>query len=377
VGKTTAEAIAVSVWSAPGTANAARGGLQKTFATTRNGFELMAEEASGTVLAIDELGIADGEWLAEALYMLSTGQGRKRMSGDAEPQRVKSWITFIIFSGEQGLEHTVKAAKGVWFAGLSARFIDINVDDVNPNVDKQEMAKLEAAIKANYGHAGPAFVKALLDNGYSKPEGRGTLRQIIDEHAASLAGEEAKSIRRRAARVLAVVSVAGKLAKEFGLLPGEMDVDAAVAWAWRKFGESSESEALTPANSAISNISQWIAERWHVTIKPVKTEDFCNSHDNNRETVGWYSKAQRAIYINPDRLVHAAGGGLTKIRLSKLLKDNDCLARTRDEARIALSYVEGCGPGPFYALRMDRFGPEAVNPDANDNVQDFPSKKVA
>jgi putative DNA primase/helicase len=90
--------------------------------------------------------------------------------------------------------------------------------------------------------------------------------------ARTLAGVAATSAKVRAAIPFAVVAIAGNLAQEFGIFRCEADVAGAIRWAWERFCSSSDALALDPDRQTIVNIRQYIAERWDITIKDVKSQ---------------------------------------------------------------------------------------------------------
>ena len=86
------------------------------------------------------------------------------MTADATVRDSYTWSTFAILSGECSLEEKIRADGGEWLAGMAVRIVDIDVTGVNRNVDQATLAQI-AAIEAHYGHAGPAFVRALVAAG--------------------------------------------------------------------------------------------------------------------------------------------------------------------------------------------------------------------
>ena len=147
---------------------------------------------------------------------------------------------------------------------MATRITDIDVTNTNRAVPREILQAIEN-IHHNYGHAGPAFVRALVENGlHRRPV---ELRERVLQSAQNLAGEKADSAKIRAAIPLALLQQAGALAQQFGLIPKDHDLDKAIAWARREFLKSSDAEVLDPDTQAISNLQTGIAERWDVTIK--------------------------------------------------------------------------------------------------------------
>ena len=94
-GKTLSQRLAVSVWSTTGLG----AGLLQSLRTTENAVESIAQSASGTVLALDEVAHIDGRTLGRMVYSIAGGQGKARLSSEAVLRQRYSWTTFILLSG--------------------------------------------------------------------------------------------------------------------------------------------------------------------------------------------------------------------------------------------------------------------------------------
>jgi hypothetical protein len=241
-GKTLAQRLAASAWSTP---DHRRGGLFQSARATVNAMEALAQRASGTVLALDDLGNLDAKQVSALLYAVSGGAGKRRMRTDGTTREPVSWVTFAILSSECSLEEKVRSVKGEWLAGMAARIVDIDVTDVNRHVPADTLAAIRG-IEKNFGHAGPVFVQALIDSGLSGDPDR--LLRSIRNAAQKLAGQTADSATLRAAMSLAVLQVAGYLAQKFELIPSDALVEEACQWAWNRFGHSSDAEPLNLAD---------------------------------------------------------------------------------------------------------------------------------
>src|ERR1051326_834682 len=331
-GKTLAQKLAASCWSTPEIGS----GLLQSMRTTENALEHLAEASNGTVLILDEVGHADGKAIGRMIYSIASGVGKARLSRDSVPRERAEWSTFALLSGEASLEAKVTADGGVWVAGMAVRQVDIDVNDVNRKVDTKTLRKFQQII-SHYGHAGPAFVEGLIREGYHREPGK--LAAAISAAAKRIAGDDADSARLRAATTMAVLQVAGTLAKQFGLINKAVPVAHSVNWAWARFVESSDGRALTPEDQALGNMRRWIAERWGVTLKSTEVNADHGQFEprgNNREAVGWYDGD--TIYLPPPRAREAAGGAVKEQFLSRLLAKRDLLARRHDERRLAVRW---------------------------------------
>ena len=347
-GKTTAQRLAVSAW----TSTAIGAGLLQSMRSTENAVEVFAQAASGTVLALDELAHADGRAIAKLIYAIAGGQGKARMTAGAILKQRYSWSTYALLSSECSLEEKVRADGAAWIAGMAVRILDVDVTDVDRSVPATTL-KAISEVENHCGHAGPAFVERLVAAKlHHAPD---ALRDRILEQARAIVGARSDSARLRAATCLALPLVAGQLAQDFDLLPWSIDIEAAVHWAWQRFEKSSDAEALTPDEQAITSLRAWIAERWDVTIKSVDigVESF-DRKLNNREAVAWYDGL--AIYLPSQRLREAAGKTLKTQQIVKALTDRDLLADRHSERRTAVRWVPKIGRVDAYALKRTEFG---------------------
>jgi len=342
-GKSTAQRLAVSAWSTP---DIRRAGLAQSARTTANAMEALAQRATGTVLSLDELALVTGKELATAIYMLSGGAGKRRMRADATLRESYRWSTFMILSAECSLEEKIRHEGGEWRAGMAVRVVDIDVTDVNRSVASDVLRRIDG-LNQNYGHAGPAFVRGLINHGLHLQAQ--ALRDRINVAARQLVGQEADSARIRAAIPFALLLISGQLAKSFGLIPGEAAVSEAVSWAWERFEKSSDALALDPEEEAIANLRGYIVERWDVSVKSVD-----QSIGPAREAVGWYDVD--TVYIPKGRMVEATGNVIKASNIGPALAHRRLLAKQPEPDRYYIRYVPKVGRVASFALRRDEFG---------------------
>jgi hypothetical protein len=346
-GKTTAQRLAVSTWSRAGLEQS--DSLLQSARATANGVELMASRSNGTVLAIDELGHVHGKELGKIIYSLASGVGKTRMTADAQMRQSHTWSTFVILSAEKGLEEKVRGDGGEWTGGMAVRITDIDITGINRAVDQAVLERIQA-IDRHYGHAGPTFVSALIAGGHHLQAQ--DIRDGINRTASSIAGPKADGQLIRAAIPFAVLSVAGNLARKFGLLPEALDVAHAVEWAWDKFTNSSDAEALAPEELAVANLQVWIAERWNSSIYPTVPTD--GARAPLKDACGWYDN--EAVYIPAQRLIEAAGGSLKEAEIARALSRQGLITRTKGGRHLSIAYVPKIGPLKAYALSRSEFG---------------------
>jgi hypothetical protein len=345
-GKTIGQKLAASAWGSPRLGAA----LLQSMRTTENALENLAQASSGTVLILDEVAHADGRAVSRMIYSIASGIGKARQNAQSALRVRCSWQTFAILSSECGLEAKIRGDGGSWLAGMAVRVADIDVTGVNRAVAQGTLDAI-GGIEKHFGHAGPAFARGLIRDGFHRdPE---HLRREVNR-AAQLLAKGDIGTRIRAATPFACLLVAGELAKALDVIPRSADVRAAVLWAWNRFLESSEAVALDPAEQVVSNLRTWIAAGWDVTVKSVDTGWEDGRPPNNRETHAWYDPD--TVYVPTSRLREAAGSVLTEREIAQALDSRGLLARRQDARRIAIRRIPRVGRIDAYALRRDEFG---------------------
>jgi hypothetical protein len=270
------------------------------------------------------------------------------MSADASLRDSYKWATFAILSSECSLEEKVRSDGGEWLAGMAVRIVDIDVTGVNRNVEAETLRRI-GEIEHHYGHAGTAFVRALIKHGLHRQVAE--LRDRVVKAARALAGSNtADSAIVRAATPLALLLVAGEMAKTFGLVPAVVDIKQPITWGWGRFCQSSDAAVLDPETQMIGAIRAWIAERWGVTIKSVDAEGGLN----NRETVGWYDDS--SVYILREHIREATGGALKQVHIGAVLNRRGLLAAKSEADRYCVRWVPKVGKISAYALCRSEFG---------------------
>jgi uncharacterized protein (DUF927 family) len=134
------------------------------------------------------------------IYTIAGGVGKKRMTADAQVRASYTWTTFAILSGESSLEEKVHGDGGEWQAGMAVRIVDIDVTGVNRNADRATLGHI-VQIDQHFGHAGPAFVQAVIEHGLHRQAG--DLRDRVFKAARALAGNDTMDSATVAAALLA------------------------------------------------------------------------------------------------------------------------------------------------------------------------------
>lgn len=156
-GKTIALQASANLWGRPDAQ-----GCLKSFNTTLNALEGLAESHSDVGLTLDEMKRGDPAVVREMAYSLSNGQGRSRMKSNGELQRRKHWHVNTLVSSEKTIEGMHDASDDTQAAGQVVRAIDVDGGPLLPDLPIDEVHEFERALLDCYGVAGPEFVRRLI-----------------------------------------------------------------------------------------------------------------------------------------------------------------------------------------------------------------------
>lgn len=226
-GKTTCLRAGASAWGFPGSGS--RVSFMRSWRATGVGLEETAGMHSDTFLPLDELGAADGHDIGNAVYFLSSGQGRTR-GGRAGGLRETTYFRIMaLSSGEIALADKMGEAGKSVRAGQELRLLDLDAV-AGPDIGAFEdlhgaptlaafAAILAGAATEHYGHAGPAMAHFLVTKLAEDSEyGRGLAREKDDLAASWLQPlPDAGAQVATAARRFALIAVAGEVATDAGL----------------------------------------------------------------------------------------------------------------------------------------------------------------
>jgi putative DNA primase/helicase len=244
-GKTTALQAAASIWGR----GASDPGFVHSWRATANAQEAKAALVTDTLLALDEIGVADGKDAAAAVYQLTTGVGKGRSARDGSLRSSMTWRVLALSTGEIPMSAKVAEDRGRRaYAGQSVRLLDIPADageglgvfsHAGAEGDAGRLAEAikKAAVTA-YGVAGPAFVRRIV--AMDAAELVRLINDTIEAFQAAYVPADADGQVRRAAARLGLIAAAGELARSFGIVP------------WR------DGEAIEAAGEALRD---WIALR--------------------------------------------------------------------------------------------------------------------
>ena len=243
-GKSTIEHGAASVWGHGEH-------FLRTWNATGNGLEGIATQRNDALLVLDELGEADPMRVGDIVYALANGTGRARANRGGGARTANRWRVSVLSTGELTLAAKMAEAGKRVRAGQEVRLLDVSAartfgcwDNLHGLPDGAALSKaIKRASSTHYGHAGPAFVRQLL-------EGEGL--EGLPEAMALLRAEyqPRNGLEGRAADRFALLALAGELAIVYGLLP--LDPHAARLAMLELFGDwQTERSADTSEDAAI------------------------------------------------------------------------------------------------------------------------------
>jgi putative DNA primase/helicase len=218
-GKSTALAVAGSVWGGGGT----RGYVQ-SWRATDNGLEALSALHNDCLLCLDELSQIDSKAAGQAAYMLGNGVGKARAGREGQARKSHEWRLLFLSNGEMGLADKISEAGGRIAAGIEVRVIDLRADagaglgifeNLHGAPDPATFAQsLKAAAARVYGVAARAFLRHITADLAEVRESVSAARKAF--LAAALPSGADGQVRRVADR-FALVAAAGELATAQGV----------------------------------------------------------------------------------------------------------------------------------------------------------------
>lgn len=226
IGKSASLRVANSVW---------RSQILPTWNMTSNGLEGQLSLSNATFLAIDELPLAPGPDFGNDIYMLGNGTGKQRANQTGKAAESAKWKMFSLSSGEHDLATIMKSSKMTVKGGQAVRFVDVSVSrdmtvadglqgsfsNIYACEDSKSFADtIRDQALAHAGHAGPAFVQRILEDGLNREVLRARMKVVTERFKAHLQAPASTPLKPEIARVLerfAVIALAGELASEFGI----------------------------------------------------------------------------------------------------------------------------------------------------------------
>ena len=258
-GKSTVQKAAASPWGLPDERSA---GLIRGANMTKVFVERVASLLSGLPTILDDTKpLSDPEDLARIIYGQEGGgeKGRGSLKGIAVSRTYQS---VTIFTGETPATAMTKDG------GTKARVIELWGPPLGGTSPKEAavVRAVRSGIMANYGHAGPEFVRWIIAHQDDADAWKTARLKLIDELASKAEGN---SVAGRLAEHVAAVWIVAGLVHEALALPWKLD-RAMLDIAWKAALEGAE-DADT-AQAALDHVVSWAhghtRQFWGATDSP-------------------------------------------------------------------------------------------------------------
>jgi uncharacterized protein (DUF927 family) len=279
-GKTTVQALAASV------CGGGPRGFCRSWRTTANALESVAEMHNGALLVLDELSELDPVQANATVYMLGNGQGKARANASAAVRPIRTWRLLFFSSGEASLPEHIQTARARTRGGCEVRLLNVPADasagwgifeDLHGASSAREFAdELKAAASEVYGVPLRAFLERWVadwDANCAK------VKRLIDEFLREALPPAAAPEVGRALRRIALIGAAGELATEWGITgwpAGEATRAAArIAWDWI---QTRGGTGQTDVDNAIHELRRFIATKGTTHFQALQPK--YDSHSN-------------------------------------------------------------------------------------------------
>jgi uncharacterized protein (DUF927 family) len=335
MGKSTTLWVAGSVWGGGG-----RNGFARTWATTKNAAESIAELHNDGCLILDEIRLIDPREVEQIIYMLANGSGKSRETRNLTGRRTLQWNLMILSSGEIPLSDCAALAGHKIKGGAEIRMATIPADagagmgvfeQLHGTDDPRIFAELlEAAAKQHYGWPIRAFLAYVIANwDRVMAEAAQFIEDFIGHYLPPGAAPEVRRVLRR----FAASACAGEIATEAGITGWkEGDATAAAAacfYAWLK--ERGGVEA-TDTRNAIQQVREIIAAhhaRFYAADPVVVNGVTVREHIPN--ALGYWKKIdEEVVYlVNQDAFRNELCRGFHHLEVAKELYKRGILLKNQ------------------------------------------------
>lgn len=205
--------------------------------------ELRAATLTHLPLCFDEVGAGDARVIERSIYMLINGCGKSRGDRSLAVRKTPKWSTVVLSTGERELVDE-RAATGAQVRVLQFRVAGFGA------LDAKGVDALREACERNHGHAGRAWIEALV----AVDDWR-ALVELFEESKRQFRGKSAGALAGRQAVFFALLAVAEHLASS---VLGIGEKGGKTVRALFADGEKRR-ELLSAGERAIESVSQWIA----------------------------------------------------------------------------------------------------------------------
>ncbi len=258
IGKSTALAVAASVWGSPQ--------YIQQWRATGNAIESVAESHNNALLCLDELGQVDGKEAGETSYMLANESGKNRMKAKGGLRRKPMWKLLFLSTGEISLADKMNESGKRVNAGMLARMADVQADagkdhrlfdTLNGFEDGAALANhLKQATGLYYGTPIRAFLLHVSKHKDALSTSWATFKKdFVERHVDPKSDGQVKRVADR----FALVAYGTELAIQFGVLPYEEgEATQAGATCFLSFVEARGGSSSHEADEAVKQVQAFI-----------------------------------------------------------------------------------------------------------------------
>lgn len=332
-GKTTALQVAASVWGGPAHV--------KSWRVTDNALEGVAALHNDGLLILDEVGQVNARVLSEAAYMLANGSGKSRSGRDGSLRRSYVWRLIFLSSGELGLADKLAENGMKSKGGQEVRFVGLPVDkamltDLHGLSSAGDVVnRLKELTELHYGHAGRAFLRALIDEISTLAK---NLRTALEYEVNSFCPAGADGQVRRVAQRFALCGIAGEMARQAGILPGDFDARGCAEQCFQDWLTARGGAGASEDTAILSTVRLFIEQHGASRFQDMGTGGATCIH-----RVGFRQKGTdgRTEYlILPESFGAEVVKGYSVRRAARVLADAGWLRRSDDRSSAARTLPE-------------------------------------
>jgi hypothetical protein len=200
---------------------------------------------------VDEITNMKKEEFSELVYGMSQGKGKERMTSGGNELRINetTWQTISLCTSNASFYEKLSSDFKNSPDGEMMRLIEYRIHDSDSISTEEGKEMFDRQLMDNYGHAGPIFIKYILENMEEVLEGCKSIQARLDRELR-LTNRE----RFWSAAVSANIT-GGFIAKMLGLI--DWDMNAIYRWACNMILTLRE-EVTPPATSASQTIGDFI-----------------------------------------------------------------------------------------------------------------------
>lgn len=313
---------------------------------TANGLEGIAALRNDCLLALDELGQADPRYVGDVVYSVADGIGKQRAGRTGAARITKRWRVMLLSSGEITLETKMSEGGKRIKAGQEVRLVTVSAgrtfgawDNLHDHPTGASLSdSLKRASVTHYGHAGPEFVRELIESGDLK-----NLPAMLEGIKANFPAEPGQSAR--VAERFAIVALALELAVGVGLLPMASGEGIASMVELFKGWQAGRGEGPSEDGQILKALGDFIDRHGGARFQSVET-----GADEVRDRAGyWESTATGRLYLFTRSGLEEAVKGFDLARVLRALDSVGAIAKKepgKQQHRKRLP--DGSNPGLYW-----------------------------